>query len=57
MPLSDDDDLRDSIDALDTDHLRDREKFQLLFAADTFPYGMQDEFNPTQINSVFKSLQ
>lgn len=57
IPLSEDDDLRDAIDALDSEHLRDREMFQLLYAADTFPDGVRDEFNPTQIHSAFKSLQ
>lgn len=55
--LQEDDDLRDAIDALDCEQLRDRERFRLLYAADSFPAGVSDELDPVQISAAFTSLQ
>lgn len=56
-PLHDDADLRDAIDALDASQLRDRERFLLLYAADTFPRCVLDELDPLQISAGFTALQ
>lgn len=55
--LHDDADLRNAIDALDPDTLRDRDRFQLLYAADSFPAALTDELDAMQISAAFSSFQ